>query len=689
MSTDFSNPRTYAVLSGMQTFAPTAGLNGDGSVPLEVLIDFRCESDEFDRLVPQTDATFHYDKFNRLRLRNNVTSVVPKSSAGRSHIGRTHLQDQTDLIKVITPRFTVSASDQHFKTISNIVTKLLLFSDVTHKTRIDRLETLLFTYDFTDYASACRVITDLQGRLRKSIEVEELAMHTQQIQTQEDEIELLKLKAHVYLLGDELNFIFDAIKLAQDRFDEQTDRKSALLLNASSSEISWNMIDEQQELLAKHVVQDIDYYWLSRQDSSTYNDLAIGSLQAFDGSKDAVWTEILSKYNEPPNHPLLKRGLFLVSKWSVLPPIDARVGRRIMEYLWPGRRDRKKAIQDRAPEPSPAAIEPSNKRPFPPRASLDATTRTHSRQSSDSNTSRLAPPMALRRLGTSRSFSNLRDFPSPIRSLPRTRSSEALGQNGSSTDHIEPRKLGRGDSRHDSGPVTRRGDAAEMRTRSSQKTLHLLLSIMKEESFVCRDARITTRDLEYRNQTWSFEELVDQLIPSDTSWKGWIKMAFHQPLVPVLPVAREIFSKTKWIATKSAAVPEFHHPALPNSSRSNLLLTADDDTNRSDDNHDTRERLRTPSPHRGWRKASKRKSDTSPHILANAQLYEEPETLPVEPIRPSSRNRMLSLLGRGSSSKKKDKSGSVTPKPTGSSSKSSKKSSTATRRSTESRDGTL
>ncbi|PBK72706.1 hypothetical protein ARMSODRAFT_953107 [Armillaria solidipes] len=697
--------RTYAVLSGMQTFAPTARLSGDGSVPLEVLIDFRCESDEFDRLVPQTDATFHYDKFNRLRLRNNVTSVVTKSSAKRSSMGHTHLQDQTDLIKVITPRFTVSASDQHFKTISNIVTKLLLFSDATHKTRVDRLETLLFTYDFTDYASACRVITDLQGRLRKSIEVEELAVHTQQIQTQEDEIELLKLKAHIYLLGDELNFIFDAIKQAQDRFDDQTDRKSALLLNASSSEISWNMMDEQQELLAKHVVQDIDYYWLSRQDSSTYNDLAIGSLQAFDGSKDAVWTEILSKYNEPPNHPLLKRGLFLVAKWSVLPPvggigiyeffelnlhpmrlqIDARVGRRIMEYLWPGRRDRKKAIQDSPSEPSPAVTEPL-KRSFPPSRSLDATRKTHSRQSSDSNASRLVPPMALRRLGTSRSFSNLRDSPPPARSLPRTRSSEALGQHESSTDHIDPRKLRRGDSRHDSGPVPRRGDAAEMRTRSSQKTfvlvkissLHLLLSIMKEESFVCRDARITTRDLEYRNQTWSFEELVDQLIPSDTSWKGWIKMAFHQPLVPVLPVAREIFSKTKWIATKNAAVPEFHHSALPtNSSRQNLLLPADDDTNRSDDNHDSRERLRTPSPHRGWRKASKRKSDTSPHILANARLYEEPETLPAEPIRSSSRNRMLSLLGR----KKKDKSGNATD--------STSKNSTVTRRSMESGDGTL
>lgn len=75
-------------------------------------------------------------------------------------------------------------------------------------------------------------------------------------------------------------------------------------------------------------------------------------------------------------------------------------------------------------------------------------------------------------------------------------------------------------------------------------SLHLLLSIIKEESFDLRDARIRTRDLEYRNQTWSvsnlavcppvsqktdtvaqFEELVDQFIPSDMTWKGWVKMA--------------------------------------------------------------------------------------------------------------------------------------------------------------------
>ena len=92
---------------------------------------------------------------------------------------------------------------------------------------------------------------------------------------------------------------------------------------------------------------------------------------------------------------------------------------------------------------------------------------------------------------------------------------------------------------------------------------------MKEDSFECHDVHIRTRELEYRDQTLSvrnclsvstathsslsqFEELVNQFIPSDLSWRGWVKMVFHQPLVPVLPVARELLSKTKWLNSKGS-----------------------------------------------------------------------------------------------------------------------------------------
>ena len=190
------------------------------------------------------------------------------------------------------------------------MTKLLLFSDAAHKTRLDKLETLLFTYDFTDLGGAADVISGLQRRLKDAMEAQRIAEnnHARRLREEEGKMELLKLKAHIFLLSEELNLLFDAIKLAQDRSDGRMDQKSALLLHASSREISWHMLDDRRDLLSKLVVQNIDFYWLNRQDSSTGNNLTVGNLQASDGSRHALWAEILSKYDEPANHPLLKVG---------------------------------------------------------------------------------------------------------------------------------------------------------------------------------------------------------------------------------------------------------------------------------------------------------------------------------------------------------------------------------------------
>uniref|UniRef100_A0A0W0FJY9 Uncharacterized protein n=1 Tax=Moniliophthora roreri TaxID=221103 RepID=A0A0W0FJY9_MONRR len=675
---------TYAVLSGMQTFAPTSASSfEDSCVPLEVLIDLRCESEEFERLVPQTDATFHYDKFNRLRLRNNVTSVARKSTDSTGVVGPNHLQDQTDLIQVHIPNFTVTANDQHFQIISNIITKLLLFSDAAHKTRIDKLSTMMFTYDFTDLTSAAEVVSGVQRQIRNALDVEYNAHKSGRLDDEELAFELLKLRAHIVSLTEELNLLFEAIKFAQDRYDDQNDRKSALLLNASSSEISWRMLDDQRNMLAKLAVQNIDYYWLSRQDSSTVNNLSVGNLQAFDGSKDAKWAEIVSKYDDPPNHPLLKRGLFLTSTWIVLPPVggitiyetfemnlhplrlqvDARVGKRIMEYLWPARKDRPEAIEEGSLE---IIGDPQTTVQVSGRSSLDSPRSIMSRQASNSGTpsSGLAPP--LRRLGASRSFTDLRmsasessELSRPL--LQRTRSSEALRLRGNvktpeSLDHT--RTMKKPDA--NGGRNSSAGDAAEMRTRSSQKTfvlvrissLHLLLSVMKEESFVCQDARIRTRDLEFRNQTWSFEELVNQFIPSDMSWKGWVKMALHQPLVPVLPVARELISKTKWIASKGGHSLAEH--STPKPSRLKPIAGPQQESARSSeeamDEHLSHNTQDPPHSRTRWKKASRRVPEP---VLFAEKLTAEPDLFHssdhIETIQSSGRQRVLSLFSRSSS----------------------------------------
>jgi len=128
----------------------------------------------------------------------------------------------------------------------------------------------------------------------------------------------------------------------------------------------------------------------------------------------------------------------------------------------------------------------------------------------------------------------------------------------------------------------RKGDAAVMKTRSFQKTfvfvkiasMNLVLSVVKEGSFECHDVRIKTRDLVYRNQTSSFEELVNQFIPSNMNWKGWMKMVFHQPLIPVFPVAKEILSKTKLIGSSRAVHDaEFDNPHLGKEMERKRILT--------------------------------------------------------------------------------------------------------------------
>ncbi|KAG1892357.1 golgi-body localization protein domain-containing protein, partial [Suillus subluteus] len=641
--------RSYMSLDGLQTFCPVDLAScGDGCVPLEVLIDYRCESDTFDRIVPQTNATCQYDRFNRLRLRNNVTSVtrsVPDNEHRRDKYA--HLQNETDLVQVRVPRFTVSASDRHFQSISNIITNLILFSDAAHKTRLEKIEALLFAYDFTDFTSAANVVSDLQSRLRNALETRRDAENHALSAISETRLEIIKLKAHIFLLTEELNLIFDAIKLAQDRADERSDQKSALLLLASSSEISWQMLDDHQELLAKLAVRDIDFSWLSKQDSSTMANLVVGDLQAFDGSPHAPWPEIVSKFEDPSNHPMCKRGVFLDANWAVLAPVggitiyekfqlefhpirlqlDASLGQRIMEYVWPARRSRNRDIDTASPcdthHPKPRASLDSSKLLNQPRSSLDPTS--------------LTPP--LRKLGSSRSFTDLRSAAadSMIMPYPATQSN----QRSFTADAMD-------ESRRHKHAIIRqvslehKTDFDEMKTRSSQKnfvlvkisSLELLLSIMKASSFECRDARIRTHALEIRNQTWSFEELVDQFIPSDLTWKGWVKIALHQPLVPVFPVARELFSKTKLTASKSVSQLD------PRPPRKILKLKP----KRTDTNS-------TAAPARPGTSSS---CGANPSRFVGMSLTDEPtdmdESTPAPTVpdisRPSSRARLLSVFSR-------------------------------------------
>lgn len=166
--------------------------------------------------------------------------------------------------------------------------------------------------------------------------------------------------------------------------------------------------------------------------------------------------------------------------------VDARVGRRIMEYVWPDRKDRQAALDDStAKEKSlKPPLEIEIKSPTSSRSSIDSPRALHRPVDPDEKT--LVSP--LRKLGASRSFTDLRlakntgflspgVFLSPPGFLQRTDSSSSISFASMldapetsrpnvefDLDILDPKRKESKDT----------DDAQVMKTRSSQKSFVLV-----------------------------------------------------------------------------------------------------------------------------------------------------------------------------------------------------------------------
>ena len=205
------------------------------------------------------------------------------------------------------PRFAVAAKAQNFDSISSVVTDLLLFSDPANRSRVERLENFLFSYDFSDLIGAADLISKLQTRIRQLLQIERGYALRNDFLDANERLDFLSVSAQIFVLAEELNMVFDAISMAQDQsHDLHDDQQSALKLVVSSKEIAWHMLDDHASLLAKLEVLGVHFDWLSKQDSSTSSQLSLFDMRALHSSPTALWPEILMKYEGLPNHIMAK-----------------------------------------------------------------------------------------------------------------------------------------------------------------------------------------------------------------------------------------------------------------------------------------------------------------------------------------------------------------------------------------------
>jgi len=141
--------------------------------------------------------------------------------------------------------------------------------------------------------------------------------------------------------------------------------------------------------------------------------------------------------------------------------LDASLGQRIMEYIWPARRTRNRSVDS---SPSCDTHYPKS------RESLDPARLLHKPRSSLDSIS-LAPP--LRKLGSSRSFTDLRSAAADFMNTPSpdTQSNQRLLT--SSPDMLDESRRHRHTAIRQVS-LDRKTDFDEMKTRSSQKIFVLI-----------------------------------------------------------------------------------------------------------------------------------------------------------------------------------------------------------------------
>ncbi|SPO27524.1 uncharacterized protein UTRI_10641 [Ustilago trichophora] len=364
--------RNFFALDNLQCYHPNAHAQsgakkrGFMSLPLETLVDMHGQARDFERIVPHTNATMYYDKFNKLRLSDSSKSVATFRKDGKPV--QDHLHHHMDMILLNCPRFSVSANGEHFAALYNVVTDLILYRDPAHRDHAKRLEEMMFSYDFTDVSGLADIVAALQLRIREARSLVEQYQAVAERLNERGKADFVAVLGETLDLVEELNLIMDAITTSQDsKGGADREKKSALRFMTQAQEVAWNMIgDEAGQLVAKLALRGISFSWLNKADNSAANTLSIQDLQALNVDPNAVFAEIITKHARAQDHPMAKEGRFLDAMWSVLPPvggisivdmfefnlhpvkiqIELLVGRKIMDYIFGTKRQREKQEEE-------------------------------------------------------------------------------------------------------------------------------------------------------------------------------------------------------------------------------------------------------------------------------------------------------------------------------------------------------
>lgn len=356
--------RNFISMQSLQCFHTLRDLDSDAdrnlrrlALPASLLTQHNTEQAEFQRIMRETHAFVLYDKHNQGRLNDPTRPVLIKDRRDDLSVG--YLEHHMDLVRVLCPRFTLTATNEQYSAIYTVVTDLILQTDPMYKEHAQKRDSIVYAYNFDDPDLVTALISTLQLRIHDLLNLRRVyEAHYGQLNGS-GRTEYVRISAELLDQYLELTLIEEAVRMSHASVRDK-EKQFAMLLQCFAESVEWNMIGDvdvpnADPLLARLVLSRASFARLSLANGTSTNSLTLGDVNARNAHPTAFFEEIIARYvPKTHEHDMVKRDLFLSTAWLLLPPaggvaivdrfefhlhpirvqLELKVGKQLMDYLF-------------------------------------------------------------------------------------------------------------------------------------------------------------------------------------------------------------------------------------------------------------------------------------------------------------------------------------------------------------------
>lgn len=339
-------------------------------IPLEMLINYVDRTDKFQRVAHKLAATIQYDKYNQLRFKTKSTVFA-----------ETHpFEERCDSVHLNLPELAFTANSSQYNAVYEVVTDLLLYKEPAKKERLARLREILMASDRTSPYDAMMKIAALQDKVRQLLEAHYQYRQNLALLNAKQIEEFRTIQAALQESREDLYLAMEAIKLTQTNQRKDYDEsKTNLKFVFSARKLLWEMRMEDNTPLCEWNLSNTTYILISKEDRSSSNTLEVDTLSVKNTSPSPVFTDVLGPYYVNPQkvpdfsrHKMLRGYLVDLAPVGGIPvvqhleinlfPLKLQMtyefGKALASYFFPAER-RQKQAGDNAPR-SPSAPQSPN-----------------------------------------------------------------------------------------------------------------------------------------------------------------------------------------------------------------------------------------------------------------------------------------------------------------------------------------